>query len=185
MADDKRPPLRQRTTAPRMRRRRTRRCRRRSADRARVRSGLVDAARRSGRDPGGRNPHRRARARHLALGVGGVPQGRIVEIFGPSRRGRRRLVTTTSSPRPRRVGGSARSSTPSARSTRSTPAGSGSTPTSCWAHQPGWRQALEIVDVLVHSRCGRRGRGGLGRRADAARRGSRANGETQVGLGRD
>jgi recombination protein RecA len=30
----------------------------------------------------------------LALGIGGLPRGRVVEIFGPSRRARRRSSTT-------------------------------------------------------------------------------------------
>ena len=55
----------------------------------------------------------------LALGVGGVPAGRIVEIFGRSRPARR-PSSTTSSPRRRPAAESARSSTPSTRSTRST-----------------------------------------------------------------
>ena len=55
----------------------------------------------------------------IALGIGGLPRGRIVEIYGPGPRARRRSPCT-SSPRRRRRAASAASSTPSTRSIRST-----------------------------------------------------------------
>jgi recombination protein RecA len=54
-----------------------------------------------------------------ALGIGGYPRGRIIEIFGPESSGK---TTLTSMPLPRRKkrAASAPLSTPSTRSTRST-----------------------------------------------------------------
>ena len=54
----------------------------------------------------------------IALGIGGVPRGRIVEIYGPESWVRRRW-RSISSPRPKRRAEPARLSMPSTRSTRS------------------------------------------------------------------
>ena len=66
----------------------------------------------------------------IALGVGGLPKGRVVEIYGPesSAKPRSRCIR---SPKARRRAASAPSSTPSTRSTRSMPASSGSISTNC------------------------------------------------------
>ncbi len=61
----------------------------------------------------------------IALGIGGLPRGRVVEIFGPNRRARPR---SRSRPSPRRSGAAASAplSMPSTPSTRPMPASSGS-----------------------------------------------------------
>ena len=51
----------------------------------------------------------------MALGIGGLPRGRVVEIFGPEASGKTTLVYHVIA-----VAASARSSTPSTRSTPST-----------------------------------------------------------------
>ena len=56
----------------------------------------------------------------IALGVGGYPKGRVVEIYGPESSGRRRWPSTPS-PKRRRRAASRRSSTRSMLSTVSTP----------------------------------------------------------------
>ena len=66
----------------------------------------------------------------IALGIGGLPEGRIVEIYGPEARARPRS-RCMSSPRPRRRAAPAPSSTPSMRSTRAMPRSSASTSTTC------------------------------------------------------
>ncbi len=66
----------------------------------------------------------------IALGIGGLPRGRIVEIYGPESSARRRSPCTRS-PRPRRRVVSAPSSMRSTRSTRSMPANSASISTTC------------------------------------------------------
>ena len=71
----------------------------------------------------------------LALGVGGVPRGRIIEIFGPESSGKTTLVYHIIAEAQAR-GGVCAFSTPSTRSTRSTPAASASTPTSCSSPSP-------------------------------------------------
>ena len=65
----------------------------------------------------------------LALGVGGLPRGRIVEIYGPNPPARPRSPCTAS-PRRKRPAGPAPSSTPSTPSTRAMRGSSGSTSTS-------------------------------------------------------
>jgi recombination protein RecA len=60
----------------------------------------------------------------IALGIGGLPKGRIVEIYGPESSGK-----TTLNPRKRAA--PAPSSTPSMRSIRVTPRSSGSTSATC------------------------------------------------------
>ena len=71
----------------------------------------------------------------LALGIGGVPRGRIVEIFGPESSGKTTLVYHIIAEAQARAA-SAPSSTPSTRSTRSMRSGSGSTPTTCSSPSP-------------------------------------------------
>jgi hypothetical protein len=66
----------------------------------------------------------------IALGIGGLPKGRIVEIYGPDRPARPRWRCMRS-PKPRRRAASAPSSTPNTRSIRSMPASSASMSMSC------------------------------------------------------
>ena len=61
----------------------------------------------------------------IALGIGGLPRGRVIEIFGPNPPARPRS-RSTASPKPRKRAASAPSSTPSTRSTRSMRRSSGS-----------------------------------------------------------
>ena len=61
----------------------------------------------------------------IALGIGGLPRGRVVEIYGPESRARRRWLCI-SWPRRRRTAASARSSMPNTRSIRSMRASSAS-----------------------------------------------------------
>lgn len=61
----------------------------------------------------------------LALGIGGLPRGRIIEIYGPRARAKRRLPCTAS-PKRRSAAALAPSSTPNTRSIRSMPASLGS-----------------------------------------------------------
>ena len=56
----------------------------------------------------------------IALGIGGLPRGRVVEVYGPEARARRRS-RSTSSPRRSATAAPPPSSTPSMRSTRSMP----------------------------------------------------------------
>ena len=53
----------------------------------------------------------------LALGVGGLPRGRVIEVFGPGKPPARRRSPCRSSPKCRRSAVPAPSSTPSTRST--------------------------------------------------------------------
>ena len=71
-----------------------------------------------------------ALALDLALGIGGVPRGRIVEVYGRSRAARRPWPCT-SWRRPSATGGSPRSSMRNTRSTRSMRRRWGWTSTSC------------------------------------------------------
>ena len=59
----------------------------------------------------------------LALGIGGLPKGRIIEIYGPEARARRRWRCTPSRKR-RSAAAPAPSSMPNTRSTRAMPASS-------------------------------------------------------------
>ena len=102
-------------------------------------------------DPGSRVPiagiPTGALSLDLALGIGGVPRGRIVEIFGPSPgQDDPRL------PHPRRgPEDGRRSSTPSTRWTRSTP-NIGLDIDELLVSQPDYgEQGLEIADMLVRS----------------------------------
>ena len=66
----------------------------------------------------------------LALGVGGLPRGRIVEIYGPESSGKTTL-TLHCIAEAQRPAACAPSSTPSTPSIRATRGSSGSTSTSC------------------------------------------------------
>ena len=87
----------------------------------------------------------------LALGVGGVPRGRITEIFGPESSGKTTLcyhvvgnAQRTAAWRP--------SSTPSTRSTRATPRTLGVNVDDLLVSQPDTgEQALEIAETLIRS----------------------------------
>ncbi len=65
----------------------------------------------------------------IALGIGGLPRGRVVEVYGPESSGKTTLAlhAVAAAQKPRAV--SPPSSTPSMRSIRSTPASSASTST--------------------------------------------------------
>ena len=87
----------------------------------------------------------------LALGVGGYPRGRVVEIYGRSRPARPRSPCTPS-PRRSAQGGVAPSSTPSTRSTSSYARKLGVRIEELLVSQPDTgEQALEIAEQLVRS----------------------------------
>ena len=71
----------------------------------------------------------------LALGVGGIPRGRITEIFGPESSGKTTVCQHVIA-EAQRGAASPRSSTSSTRSTRATPAPAASTSTSCSSASP-------------------------------------------------
>jgi recombination protein RecA len=66
----------------------------------------------------------------IALGIGGLPRGRVVEIYGPESSGKTTLALQVLA-EPRRRAASAPSSTPSTRSIRSMPASSASRSRTC------------------------------------------------------
>ena len=66
----------------------------------------------------------------LALGVGGLPRGRVVEIYGPESSGKTTLALQVVAQAQRRAA-SAPSSTPSTRSTSATRASSACAPKIC------------------------------------------------------
>jgi hypothetical protein len=66
----------------------------------------------------------------IALGIGGLPKGRIIEIYGPESSGKTTLALQWS-PKSRRRAASAPSSMPNMRSTRNMPASWASISTSC------------------------------------------------------
>ena len=68
----------------------------------------------------------------IALGVGGLPRGRVIEIYGPESSGKTTLALTAIA-QAQRAAARRPSSMPSTRSTRPTPRSSASTSTSCWS----------------------------------------------------
>ncbi len=87
----------------------------------------------------------------VALGIGGLPRGRVVEIYGPNPRVRPRWRCTPS-PTRRPPAGSRRSSTPSTRSIPNTPRSLGVDIDNLIVSQPDTgEQALEIADILIRS----------------------------------
>ena len=106
----------------------------------------------------------------VALGIGGLPRGRVVEIYGPESSGKT-TVACTPSPMRRRPAGSAPSSTPSTRSIPITPRSSGVDTDALLVSQPdNGEQALEIADMLVRSGCAGPDRHRLCRGTDSAGR---------------
>lgn len=67
----------------------------------------------------------------IALGIGGLPKGRIVEIYGPESSGKTTLTLSVIAQAQKPVR-PAPSSTPNTPSTLSTPASWASTSTTCW-----------------------------------------------------
>ena len=121
-----------------------------AADREAVRQGRRDEARRA--SDGGRISvvPTGSLALDLALGVGGIPRGRIVEVFGPEARARPPSVCTSS--RRRRRAASPRSSTPNTRSIPPYARELGVNIDELLVPQPdSGEQALEIADMLVRS----------------------------------
>ena len=118
-----------------------------------------------------------ALALDLALGIGGLPRGRIVEIFGPESSGKSTLATHVVAEAQRNGGVCARTSTPSTRWTRSTPRRIGVNVDELLISQPDTgEQALEIADMLDPLGRARRARHRLGGGARAARRDRRRDG---------
>jgi hypothetical protein len=70
-----------------------------------------------------------------AVGVGGLPRGRVIEIFGPESSGKTTLALHVVA-QPRRRAGSRPTSTPNTLSTQSTPRSSASTSTTCSSRSP-------------------------------------------------
>lgn len=71
----------------------------------------------------------------IALGIGGLPKGRIVEIYGPESSGKTTLTLSVIA-EAQRMGPPAPSSTPSTRWTRTTPANWASMSMTCWFPSP-------------------------------------------------
>jgi recombination protein RecA len=87
----------------------------------------------------------------LALGVGGIPRGRITEIFGPNRRARPRSASTCWQ-RLRHAAGSSRSLTSSTRSIPGYARACGVNVDELLVSQPDTgEQALEITETLIRS----------------------------------
>ncbi len=68
----------------------------------------------------------------IALGIGGLPKGRIVEIYGPESSGKTTLTLSVIAQAQKKPARPAHSSTPNTPSTLSTPANWASTSTTCW-----------------------------------------------------
>ena len=87
----------------------------------------------------------------LALGVGGVPRGRITEIFGPESSGKTTLCYHIAA-NAQKPAGSWPSSTPSTPWTRATPSNLGVNVDELLVSQPDTgEQALEIAETLIRS----------------------------------
>ena len=88
----------------------------------------------------------------LALGIGGYPRGRIIEVYGPESSGKTTLTLHAIAERPEGRGASRRSSTPSTRSTPTYARKLGVKTDELLVSQPDFgEQALEIADMLVRS----------------------------------
>ena len=88
----------------------------------------------------------------IALGVGGVPRGRIIEIFGPESSGKTTLVLHVDRQRPAAWAAWPPSSTPSTPSIRRCAQALGVDLDELLVSQPGTgEEALEIAEMLVRS----------------------------------
>ena len=93
-----------------------------------------------------------ALALDVALGIGGIPRGRVTEIYGPESSGKTTLALARHRRGAARWAASPPSSTPSTRSTRSTPKNLGVNTDELLISQPDTgEQALEIAETLVRS----------------------------------
>ena len=88
----------------------------------------------------------------IALGIGGLPKGRVIEIYGPESSGKTTLALHCSSPNRRRPAAPAPLSMRNMRSTRSYARKLGVDLEELLISQPDTgEQALEIADTLVRS----------------------------------
>jgi len=87
-----------------------------------------------------------------ALGIGGLPRGRIIEVFGPESSGKNHFESPTSIAEAQKKGGVCAFSMQSTRSTLNIQNGLAWISTPSWSSQPDTgEQALEIVESLVRS----------------------------------